>query len=65
MKLLMPVAKISKIFAWTGQVSKPFLRFIGAVVLATCTAHLRCGPPDVKGLLVSTQGGLIAPRVLQ
>ena len=34
MKLLMPVTKISAIFAWTGQVSLPFLRFIGVVDLA-------------------------------
>ena len=34
MKLAMPVAKISQIFPWTGQVSKSFLRFIGVVDLA-------------------------------
>ena len=34
MKLLMPVAKLSVMFAWTGQVSKPFLRFIGVVDFA-------------------------------
>jgi hypothetical protein len=34
MKLTMPIAKISQIFPWTGQVSKPFLRFIGVVDLA-------------------------------
>ena len=34
MKLLMPVARISKIFAWTGQVPEPFLRFIDVVDLA-------------------------------
>ncbi len=34
MKLTMPVAKISQIFPWTGQVSRPFLRFIGVVDLA-------------------------------
>ena len=34
MKLMMPVARISKMFAWTGQVPKPFLRFIGVVDLA-------------------------------
>ena len=33
MKLSMPVARLSKMFAWTGQVSKPFLRFIGLVDL--------------------------------
>ena len=33
MKLTMPLAKISQIFPWTGQVSKPFLRFIGFVDL--------------------------------
>ena len=34
MKLLMPVQKISERFAWTGQVSEPFLRFIGVVDFA-------------------------------
>ncbi len=34
MKLMVPVAKLSKLFSWTGQVSKPFLRFVGAVDLA-------------------------------
>jgi len=34
MKLSMPVKKISAIFPWTGQVSLPFLRFIGVVDLA-------------------------------
>ena len=34
MKLFMPVTKISKIFAWTGQVPQSFLRFIGVVDLA-------------------------------
>ncbi len=34
MKLTMPVAKISQLFAWTGQVPKRFLRFIGVVDLA-------------------------------
>jgi hypothetical protein len=34
MKLFMPVKKISNIFPWTGQVSVPFLRFIGVVDIA-------------------------------
>jgi hypothetical protein len=34
MKITMPIAKISQIFPWTGQVSKPFVRFIGVVDLA-------------------------------
>jgi len=34
MKLFMPVAKLSAIFPWTGQVSLSFLRFIGVVDLA-------------------------------
>ena len=33
MKLSMPVAKLSEIFEWTGQVPLPFLRFIGIVDL--------------------------------
>jgi hypothetical protein len=34
MKLTMSIARISQSFPWTGQVSKPFLRFIGVVDLA-------------------------------
>lgn len=34
MKLFLPVERISKIFPWTGQVPKSFLRFIGVVDLA-------------------------------
>ncbi len=34
MKLFMPVAKLSVIFEWTGQVPLPFFRFIGIVDLA-------------------------------
>ncbi|GJG86767.1 hypothetical protein tb265_19480 [Gemmatimonadetes bacterium T265] len=34
MKLGLPVERLSKLFAWTGEVPKPFLRFIGAVDLA-------------------------------
>ena len=34
MKLTMPVGRISKLFAWTGAVPEPFLRFIGGVDLA-------------------------------
>src|SRR5580658_3713330 len=34
MKLTMPVSKTSKMFLWTGQVPRLFLRFIGVVDLA-------------------------------
>ena len=34
MKLFMPVDRIAKLFSWTGQVSKLFLKFIGVVDLA-------------------------------
>ena len=34
MKLTMPVGRLSNLFAWTGQVPVPFLRFIGVVDLA-------------------------------
>jgi uncharacterized membrane protein YphA (DoxX/SURF4 family) len=34
MKLTMPISKTSKMFSWTGQVPRLFLRFIGVVDLA-------------------------------
>ena len=34
LKLTLPVARLSKMFSWTGEVSKPFLRIIGVVDLA-------------------------------
>lgn len=34
MKVTMPVPKLAKLFTWTGDVPKPFLRFIGLVDLA-------------------------------
>ena len=34
MKLTMSVEHVSKMWPWTGQVSEPFLRFIGVVDLA-------------------------------
>ena len=34
LKLTMPIAKVSKMWPWTGQVSHPFLQFIAVVDLA-------------------------------
>ncbi len=34
MKLTMPVPKLAKLFSWTGQVPRTFLRFIGVIDLA-------------------------------
>ena len=34
MKLMMPVPKLAKLFSWTGQVPRNFLRFIGVIDLA-------------------------------
>ena len=56
-KLLMPVPRIAKVFSWTGQVSKSFLRFIGVgdlaggvgIILPTLT-HIHPQLSDVAAL---------------